>query len=244
MNTQVQAFWLGHSAFKLVSPKGSIIYVDPFLTGNPQTPDSEKAPEAIDYILLTHGHDDHVGDTLDLAGKTGARVLSIVELSALLVRDGLPEDQAIEMNKGGTVQFDDFKVTMTSANHSSSYNGQYAGDPAGLIIHFEDDIKVYHAGDTNIMMDFKLYWELYRPEVALLPVGDHYVMSPEEASYSCKLLRPKLAIPIHYGTFPVLTGSPEEFKQVTEERSKGKTRVVIPEAGTNFLEEEEGPSES
>lgn len=239
MNTEVEAYWLGHSAFKFISPKGSIIYIDPFLSDNPQTPDSEKSPEKIDYILLTHGHDDHVGDTLELAEKTGAKVLSIVELSALLIEAGLSADQALEMNKGGTAVFDDFKVTMTSANHSSSYNGQYAGDPAGLILHFNNDIKIYHAGDTNIMMDFKLYWEMYHPEVALLPIGDHYVMSPEEASFSCKLLRPKLAIPIHYGTFPVLTGSPEEFKKITEERSKGKTKVTIPEAGVNFLKIEE-----
>ncbi|MEX0772872.1 MAG: metal-dependent hydrolase [Balneolales bacterium] len=235
MNTEVEAYWLGHSAFKLISPKGSVLYIDPFLSGNPQTPENEKSPEQIDYILLTHGHPDHVGDTLDLAEKTGAKVLAIVELSALLIEAGLSADQALEMNKGGTAVFDDFKVTMTSANHSSSYNGQYAGEPAGLIVHFNNDIKIYHAGDTNIMMDFKLYWELYHPEVALLPIGDYYVMSPEEASYSCKLLRPKLAIPIHYGTFPVLTGSPEEFKTITEERSKGKTKVLIPEAGVNFL---------
>lgn len=235
MNTEVVASWLGHSAFKLTSPKGSIIYIDPYLSDNPQTPESEKSPDKIDYILLTHGHDDHVGDTLDLAEKTGAKVVSIVELSGLLIEDGLSEDQAVEMNKGGTAVFDDFRVTMTSANHSSSYKGKYAGDPAGLIIHFNDDITIFHAGDTNIMMDFKLYWELYRPEVALLPIGDHYVMNPEEASYSCKLLRPKLAIPMHYGTFPVLTGSPEEFKAITEERSKGKTRVMIPEPGENFL---------
>ncbi|MEX0686634.1 MAG: metal-dependent hydrolase [Balneolales bacterium] len=235
MDTEVKAYWLGHSAFKLISPKGTIIYIDPYLSENPQTPEVDKNPDKIDFILLTHGHDDHVGDTLNLAEKTGAKVLSILELSALLIEDGLPEDQAIEMNKGGTVVFDDFKVTMTSANHSSTYKGQYAGDPAGLIVTFNDDIKIYHAGDTSIMMDFKLLWELYHPEVSLLPIGDHYVMSPEEASYSCKLLRPKVAVPIHYGTFPVLTGSPELFKQITEERSKGKTQVVIPKPGENFL---------
>ena len=120
MSTSPHAIWLGHSAFKLQSPGGKIIYIDPFLTHNPKTPDEFKSPSEADYILLTHGHEDHVGDTLAIAAETGAQVVSIVELSHLLKADGLNPEQAVEFNKGGTLRFDDFTVTMTNANHSSS----------------------------------------------------------------------------------------------------------------------------
>lgn len=233
MDTSVQAFWLGHSAFKLVSPEGTQIYVDPFLSGNPNTPDDWKDPDEADYILLTHGHGDHVGDTIDIAKKTGCQVVSIVELSGLLKKHGLPKEQAVEMNKGGTIEFDDFSVTMTSANHSSSFQGEYAGEPAGLIIRFEDDLSIYHMGDTNIFYDLELYGDLYEPDIALVPMGDYYTMGPDEATSAMDLLRPDYAVPIHYGTFPVLTGDPETFKELVEESTD--TEVWIPDAGEDFL---------
>src|SRR6056297_2813683 len=140
MNTSVKAFWLGHSAFKLESPSGKIIYIDPFLSQNPATPESEKQPEKADYILLTHGHEDHVGDTLEIAKRTGCTVVAQVELSHLLKKHGLDEDQRIEFNKGGTVSFDDFSVTLVTANHSSSFGGEYAGEAGGLVVSFKEDI--------------------------------------------------------------------------------------------------------
>lgn len=233
MSTSIQAYWLGHAAFRFVSPNGSIIYVDPFLKNNPKTPDSEKNPDKIDYILLTHGHEDHVGDTIELAEKTGAKVLGILELVGVLQKHGLPEDQALDINKGGTVAFDDFKVTMTSANHSSTYGGVYAGDPAGLIIRFSDGYTVYHLGDTNIMQDMALYGELYSPDLACVPIGDHYVMDPVEAAIAVKLIKPKQAVPIHYGTWPILSGSPQKFKELVEKQTS--TKVVIPDIGKNFM---------
>jgi len=233
MNSSVNAYWLGHSAFKLEGPGGTNILIDPFLTDNPKTPDEWKDPGEIDYILLTHGHEDHVGDTLDLADRTGCTVVAPVELSRLLVSEyGLAEDQAVEFNKGGTVDFDEFSVTLVSANHSSSFGGVYTGEPGGLVVVF-DDITIYHLGDTNIFYDLELYGDLYEPDVVLVPIGDYYTMGPREAAMACEMIDADYAVPIHYGTFPVLTGDPEEFKDLVENETD--TEVWIPEIGENFL---------
>ena len=234
MKTKTKAYWLGHSAVKIVSPGGKIIYIDPFLKDNPSTPEELKTVSEADYVLLTHGHGDHVGDTLEIAKNTGCKVVAILELIALLKKDGLAPEQAIEYNKGGTVDFEDFSVTMVSANHSSSYNGQYAGDPAGLVLSFDDDICIYHMGDTNIFTDLELYGELYEPHVVLAPIGDHYTMGPEEAAYAVEMVDPDLAIPIHYGTWPPIDADPKEFKETLEEYTE--TKVLIPKVGENFLE--------
>lgn len=233
MDTSVQAFWLGHSAFKLISPSGTQILVDPFLSQNPTTPDEDKQQDDIDYILLTHGHADHVGDTIEIANQTGSEVVSNVELSALLKKHGLNEDLAVEFNKGGTINYDDFSVTLVSANHSSSFKGEYAGDPGGLVVSFDDDITFYHLGDTNIFYDLELYGELYQPDVIAVPMGDYYTMGPEEAAMACDLIQADYAVPIHYGTFPPLVGDPNDFKEYTEDSTD--TEVWIPEAGENFL---------
>ncbi len=233
METNIKGYWLGHSAFKFISPDGNIIYVDPFLKGNPSTPEHLKEVEKADFILLTHGHEDHVGDTLEIAKNTGCKVVGIVELLAVLRKYGLNESQCVEMNKGGTVNFDDFSVTMVSANHSSSFKGEYTGQPAGLILSFESDLCIYHMGDTNIFSDLSLYGELYEPHVVLAPIGDLYTMGAEEAAYAVEMLDPELAIPMHYGTMPALVGDPHEFKEVLEEISDAI--VLIPEAGEDFL---------
>jgi L-ascorbate metabolism protein UlaG (beta-lactamase superfamily) len=233
MDTKLQGYWLGHSAFKFVSPKGNIIYVDPFLKNNPSTPEELKEVEKADFILLTHGHEDHVGDTLEIAKSTGCKVLGIVELIGLLTDKGLSEDQAVPFNKGGTVRFDDFSVTMVSANHSSSFDGKYAGDPAGLILSFEDDLCIYHMGDTNIFTDLTLYGELYEPHIVLAPIGDHYTMGPQEAAYAVEMVNPNFAVPIHYGTWPPIDSDPNEFKEVLQEISD--VEALIPEVGKEFL---------
>lgn len=233
METSLEAYWLGHSAFKLLSPDGNHILIDPFLKSNPVTPDSWKTPDEVDYILLTHGHEDHVGDTIEIAKRTGCEVISNVELSGLLKKHGLPEEQAVEFNKGGTIHYDDFSVTLVSANHSSSFQGEYAGDPGGLVLSFENDLCIYHLGDTNIFADLELYGQMYVPHIALVPMGDYYTMGPQEAAYAVELIDPDVAIPIHYGTFPVLTGKPEDFKSFVEDLTD--TEVRIPEAGENFL---------
>lgn len=228
-----KAWWLGHSAFRLESPTGNVIYVDPFLSGNPTTPDEFKHPDDVDYIILTHGHEDHVGDTLDIAEKTGCKVIAQVELSHLLKKHGLNEDQRVEFNKGGSVHYDDFSVTLVNANHSSSFNGEYAGEAGGVMISFKDDICFYHMGDTNIFKDLELYKKLYEPHVVAVPIGDYYTMGPQEAAYCCEMVGAEMAVPIHYGTFPVLTGDPEDFKMFTEQHCD--TKVAIPKAGEQFL---------
>jgi len=230
---KTQVFWLGHSAVKLVSPKGNIIYIDPFLTHNPSTPEEFKTVAEADYVLLTHGHEDHVGDTIEIAKSTGAKVVAIVELIGILTNEGLPEGQAVAFNKGGSVHFDDFSVTMVSANHSSSYKGQYAGDPAGLVVSFENDICVYHMGDTNIFTDLKLYGELYEPTLVFAPIGDHFTMGPEEAAYAVEMIDPEVAVPIHYSTWPIIDCDPNIFKEVLTEFSD--IDVIIPSIGENIL---------
>ncbi|MEQ9279469.1 MAG: metal-dependent hydrolase [Balneola sp.] len=233
MDTNLKGYWLGHSAFKFISQSGSIIYVDPFLKDNPSTPEEYKEITEADYILLTHGHEDHVGDTLEIAKNTGCKVAGIVELIGLLQKKGLSEEQAVPFNKGGTVRFDDFSVTMVSANHSSSFDGEYAGDPAGLVLSFEDDLCIYHMGDTNIFSDLALYGELYEPHVVLAPIGDHFTMGPQEAAYAVEMVNPTIAVPIHYGTWPPIDSDPNEFKEILEDISE--VEVIVATAGKDFL---------
>jgi L-ascorbate metabolism protein UlaG (beta-lactamase superfamily) len=229
IKTDIKIQWLGHSAFRLETPTGKIIYIDPFLSQNPVTPEAFKKVDKADYVILTHGHEDHVGDTLEIAKNTGAKVVAQVELIGLLKKHGLSADQAHEYNKGGTLTFNHFSVTLVSANHSSSFKGDYAGEAGGVVLRFNDGITFYHLGDTNIFADLEFYGEMYAPDVIAVPIGDHYTMGPFEAALCCGLIDAKVAIPIHYGTFPVLTGDPNVFKQETE--STSPTKVIIPKPG-------------
>ena len=219
--------WLGHASFRLDSPGGKRVYVDPWL-GAPTVPDAEKEPERVDVVAVTHGHGDHVADAAGLHRRFGCPVLGMVELADWLSGQGVAEDKAIGFNKGGTVEVEGIRFTLTHALHSSSApDGTYTGEAAGFVVALEDGTAVYFAGDTCAFIDMQLIGELYRPDVAVLPIGDHYTMGPKEAGKALELLGVKRCVPCHWGTFPALTGRPDELAR----HAPAGTEVVRLEPG-------------
>jgi len=210
--------WLGHATFRIQTPKGKTILIDPWVMGNPACPDSEKNLKAVDVMLITHGHGDHIGDAVEIAKKHDPKIVGIPELCGWLKKKGVKETS--EMNKGGTQQVEDIKVTMVHADHSCGIlDGDtfvYGGEAVGYVIEFENGVKIYHAGDTNVFGDMQIIRDLYAPQIAMLPIGDHYTMSPREAAYACNLLKPKTVIPMHFATFPALTGRPSELAKLAK----------------------------
>ncbi|MFL5911161.1 MAG: metal-dependent hydrolase [Gaiellaceae bacterium] len=223
--------WLGHSAFRLDTSGGKRIYVDPFLNGNPKCPEDEREPERADIVAVTHGHGDHVGDTVDIAKKHGSTVVAIVELSGWLGKQGVDDDKLPGPNKGGTVDVDGVKFTVVNAFHTGSApDGSYGGDPAGFVVTTEDGKTLYFAGDTCLFGDMQLIGRVYRPDVAIVPIGDHYTMGPKEASVAIELLGVKRVVPCHWGTFGLLTGTPDQLDVpagVTVERLEPGGSIVV-----------------
>jgi L-ascorbate metabolism protein UlaG (beta-lactamase superfamily) len=208
--------WLGHAAFRVDTPGGRRIYVDPFLNGNPRCPPGELEPERCDLILLTHSHGDHLGDTVAIHQRHGCAVVAQVELRHWLISNGVADDgQAHSINKGGTCSVTGVKVTLTTANHSASTpDDSYGGEAAGIVLELEDGFTLYFAGDTNVFGDMSLIGRIYAPDVAVLPIGDHYTMGPREAAVALELLGVTRCVPCHYGTFPILTGTPEALREL------------------------------
>jgi len=206
--------WFGHSAFLLKAPLGRSVLIDPWLE-NPKAPPGSKAVTPVDLILVSHGHSDHVGNTIEIAQRTNATVISIFEISLYLQKQGVVNAQG--MNKGGTMSVDGLKVTMVDAKHSSDLDvgGTVVpgGEPAGFVVEFENGFRIYHAGDTAVFGDMRIIADLYKPQLAILPIGGLYTMDPREAAYACTLLKPKYVVGMHYGTFPVLAGTPTELKK-------------------------------
>jgi L-ascorbate metabolism protein UlaG (beta-lactamase superfamily) len=215
----VRITWLGHSTFRIETPGGKTILIDPWVMNNPACPQAEKKLNKLDVMLVTHGHFDHIGDAVEIAGKHNPMVVGIFELCAWLQKKGVK--QTSPMNKGGTQTVGDIKVTMTHALHSCGImDGDdiiYGGEACGYVVEFDNGLRLYHAGDTAVFGDMHIIRELYRPELVMLPIGDHFTMSPREALYAVQLLRPKAVIPMHFGTFPLLTGTATEFRQLVDE---------------------------
>jgi L-ascorbate metabolism protein UlaG (beta-lactamase superfamily) len=205
--------WLGHSAFRLDTPAGTRVYLDPFLSQNPRCPEMERQPERCDLIVVSHGHGDHVGDTVELHQRFGCPVVAQVELRAWLTEQGVESDRMRHSpNKGGTVSIVDVRVTLTDANHSSSAGERYLGESCGIVLRIADGPTVYYAGDTNVFGDMALVRRLYRPDVAILPIGDHFTMGPDEAALAAELVGADRIVPCHWGTFGLLTGTPDMLR--------------------------------
>lgn len=226
--------WYGHSAFRL-DFGGTAVLIDPFFTGNPGFGgDKDAAATGISHILLTHGHADHVGDTIDLAKKTGATVVTNYDLCMWLAAKGV--EKFDPMNTGGTTDQEGFTVTMVRADHSSGdiTDGMpiYLGNPCGVIVKAKGEPTVYHMGDTDIFSDMALIAEIHAPDVAMVPIGDRFTMSPKTAAMAVRrFLKLKSAIPCHYGSFPIIEPNADRF---VAEMQGASTKVIVPEKGKAF----------
>jgi L-ascorbate metabolism protein UlaG (beta-lactamase superfamily) len=209
--------WLGHGSYRIDSPGGKRIYVDPWLE-NPKCPEAEREPERMDVMVVTHGHGDHIGSAVPLGQRLSPAVVAIFELANWLEAQGVEKASALGMNKGGTVEIDGIKFHMTHALHSGGFIADgdsitYLGDAAGYVIEFENGTSVYAAGDTAMFSDMELIGRYLEPEVAILPIGDHFTMGPRQAGAALELLGVRRCVPVHWGTFPLLTGTPAALRE-------------------------------
>ncbi|NOT43140.1 MAG: metal-dependent hydrolase [Acidobacteria bacterium] len=206
--------WYGHSTFLLRTPGGRRVLIDPWFAGNPACPDSMKVPPAADVILVSHGHADHIGDLLPAARESQAPVVAAFEVCDWLEGKGIRHVRP--MNKGGTQDVVGLGVTMTDARHSSGFVDEgrmiYMGEAAGYVLRLEDGLTVYYAGDTSLFGDMRLIGELHAPDIAFLPIGDRFTMDPSAAARAATWLGVKMVVPMHWGTFPLLTGTPAALR--------------------------------
>ena len=250
-DAKLEVHWLGQAATKLTTPSGKVIVIDPFITKNPKTPDKWKNLDTlgkVDVILVTHGHGDHTGDVADLAKRTNAKVLGPAGLIATMADLGwVSPEQAVRFGKGGRVNPLGPQITITQvrAEHSSevtvvdpttkkstTYPG---GEPCGFIVEFENGFKLYHMGDTGLFGDMRLIGEYYKPDLVMIPIGGHFVMDPRDAAYATtQMIKPKYAIPFHYGTFPVLKGTPQEYQAAIGSGSSVQVFPISPGDSLKF----------
>ena len=212
--------WLGHSTFLVETPGRKNLLVDPWVAGNPACPPRLKKLPKLDALLVTHGHFDHLGDAVDLAKEHGCPVVCCYEIACWLKRKGV--ETSLEMNKGGTVEVAGVRATMVSADHSCGIaDGDailYGGGAAGFVVTLENGYRFYHAGDTNVFGDMALIGQVYKPDLALLPIGGLYTMGPLEAPHAVRLLGVRKVVPMHFGTFPALSGKPEDLRDLCGSR--------------------------
>jgi L-ascorbate metabolism protein UlaG (beta-lactamase superfamily) len=221
--------WHGHSCFTLETDEGKRIMIDPWLDENPKSDIKTGDVEALDYILVSHGHFDHFADCVELAKKTGATVISTFELVAFAQEKGAKSGHG--MNIGGAYVFDFGRVKLTPALHTGSIagdDGSHTTDCSGFLISLNGGQRLYHAGDTALIMDMQLLRGLV--DVACLPIGDNFTMGPEDAARAVEMIEPDVVIPMHYNTFPVIEQNPEGFRSLVGDRAK----VEILEPGGTF----------
>jgi L-ascorbate metabolism protein UlaG (beta-lactamase superfamily) len=224
----VEILWLGQSAMRITSPGGKVILIDPWISKNPKSPEQYKSLEAVgkvDVILVTHAHGDHLGDAVNIAKKQNVPMWGPAGMNQTLQTVGaLSAELAPRMNKGGTIEpFPGVKITQTHAEHSSELvfpnavgkmESMVGGEPVGYIIELENGFRIYHMGDTGLFGDMQLIASYYKPDLLMIPIGGHYVMSPKDAAYATNhYFKPKFAIPMHYGTNPFLKGTPAQYAE-------------------------------
>jgi L-ascorbate metabolism protein UlaG (beta-lactamase superfamily) len=228
--------WYGHSCFEVRTPGEKVILLDPWF-GNPTSPKAADEVDRCDLLLVTHGHSDHMGDAVALGSRLRPTWPAIHEMSLWLGRR-LPggNDAVIGMNKGGAVEADGITVTMTTAQHSAGdWNAAgettlYLGEPAGFVIELENGFRIFFAGDTDVFGDMRIIRELHQPDLAFLPIGGHFTMGPRGAAIAAEYLGVRHVIPMHYGTFPKLAGTPDELRRELETRGLD-VEVHSPERG-------------
>ncbi len=211
--------WLGHGSFRFDSPGGKRVYVDPWLSDNPSCPETEKSLHRVDLIALTHGHPDHASEASRLWMEHGKPpIVCQNEVALWLATQGVEYNMATSGNKGGTIEAEGLRFTLVDAKHSSSSaDGQYLGEACGIVVEVENGTKLYFAGDTCVFGDMALIGRIYAPDVAILPIGDHFTMGPREAAVALELLGTKRCIPGHHGTFPLLSGTPAQLAKLAKD---------------------------
>ena len=218
LNAEVSFTWVGHGTWKARSAKGKEVLIDPWVMNNPIAPENLKSVDRCDLMLITHGHFDHIHDALEIARRTNPTIVCIVETGTWLQSKGLSGDSMIATNKGGTVDVDGIKVTLVHAEHSCGINDGdhvvYGGEACGLVIEFENGFTIYFAGDTDVFGDMALIGELSKLDAAFLPIGGFYTMGPERAAKAVQLLGVKTVVPMHFGTFPILGGRPDQLQEL------------------------------
>jgi L-ascorbate metabolism protein UlaG (beta-lactamase superfamily) len=218
LNSEVSFTWMGHGTWKVRSAKWKEILIDPWVMNNPATPPALKKVERCDVMLVSHGHGDHIGDAVEIAKSTRPKIVTIVELGGWLASKGVPQDSIIGANKGGTIDVDGIKVTLVHAEHSCGIQDGdrmiYAGEPVGFVVEFENGYTVYFACDTDVFGDMALIGELHKLDAAVLPIGGFYTMDPHRAAKAVSLLGVKTVLPMHFGTFPILDGRPDQLQEL------------------------------